>query len=255
MSEMNNILLIVAAGKSSRFGGYPKALAKIGKETNVQNTIRLALPHFDKIYLAVSKENMALFQKVSTHCEIIGIQTGNGEAHSLLKCLKQLRTVEPMATRLVACWGDAFFRNSTSFIQLVQASRAQALNVPVLVSCAEDKNPYAWFETDGKNIKKARFACVDGAVDRGLHDQSLFSFNVNLTIAYLEKYKQQLMVQDEYDPNGTEIKLLYSFEYLYNSDEFCPAQYTLIDANNVLSFNTREELENIREIVCRQLGD
>lgn len=255
MSEMNDILLIVASGKSSRFGGYPKALATIGNGTNVENTIRLAHPYFEKIYLAVNKENRPLFQKISKQCEIFEIQTGNGEAHSLLKCLKWIREAEPTQERIVVCWGDACFRNSIPFLQFAQASRSLPQNAPVLVACAEDRNPYAWFEAVEKNIRKARFASVDGPVERGLHDQSLFFFNVDLAIDYLDKYKQRLNVGDEYNPNGTEMKLLYSFEYLYDSDEFMPAQYILINADNVLSFNTREELENIRKLIREESGD
>ena len=49
-------LLIVASGKSSRFGGYPKAFCKIGDSTNVQNTINLTQNLYDKIYVALNHE-------------------------------------------------------------------------------------------------------------------------------------------------------------------------------------------------------
>lgn len=247
---MKQTLLIVAAGKSSRFGGYPKALAKIGQTTNVENTIQYASPYFEKIYLAVSEENLPLFERIGERCVVFGIQTGNGEAHSLLKCLRQLRTIDPLCKRIFVCWGDAYFVSGTPFAQLREAGAALSDNVSVLVACSEDHTPYAWFETDHMCIRKTHFASVDGLIDTGLHDQSLFLFNVDLAIEYLEKYKQHLKVADEYDPYGAEMKLLYSFEYLYNNGEYLPAQYVLIEGKNVISFNTKKELENIRKMTC-----
>ena len=211
--------MIVASGKSSRFGGFPKALAPIGRGTNVENTIRLARPFFNKIYLAVNKETCSQFERVARYCEVFDIQTGAGEAHSL--------------------------------VQISEAGESISDIVPVLVACANDPLPYAWFETNGLFIRKAHFASTDGPVDCGIHDQSLFQFNVDRSISYLEKYKKQLRLPDKYDPDGTEMKLLYSFEYLYNSEEFGPAQYAMIDSGNVLSFNTTEELETISRKIFR----
>ena len=247
---MQKNLLIVASGKSSRFGGYPKAFARIGSVMNVENTIQKAAGQYDRIYVAVNRETYAAYKGTVAGCEMFSIETGNGDAHSLLKCLKHIRGAEPGCGRLAVCWGDACFASSLPFVQIGQAVDRLPGDIPALVACAEDEAPYAWFETAGENIRRSHFAKVDGPVDRGLHDQSLFVFGVDLAIAYLEEYKQVLGIGDAYEPDGPEMKLLYSFEYLYGSEKYSAARYAPITAGNVFSFNTKEELETIKEKIC-----
>ena len=65
-------------------------------------------------------------------------------------------------------------------------------------------------------------------------------------IRYLEYYKDRLQVPDGYAPDlNKEMKLLYSFDFLYESEMFHPAEYTVITAGNVHSFNTKNELQSI----------
>ena len=53
-----NILLIVASGKSSRFGGFPKAFCRIGAITNAENTIEKSKAVIDKVYIGeIDKDN------------------------------------------------------------------------------------------------------------------------------------------------------------------------------------------------------
>lgn len=243
---MEHCLLIVAAGKSSRFDGFPKAFVKIGTCTNVENTIKNASQLFDKVFLGVNRETYEAYKDNILGCEMFCIETGNGDAHSLLKCMKYVRTKVPNITRLAVCWGDAFFINGQPFAEIANVMDSMQEDVPVIAACSVDSRPYAWFETEGKVIKRSHFASCDGQVKKELHDQSLFLFNIDLGIRYLEYYKDRLQVPDGYAPDlNKEMKLLYSFDFLYESEMFHPAEYTVITAGNVHSFNTKNELQSI----------
>ena len=236
---MERCLLIVAAGKSSRFGGFPKAF---------ENTIEKAQQTFSKIYLAVNEETYHAYKGILHGCTMFDIITGNGDAHSLLKCLLYLKQQEPEMKTVTACWGDACFVNGTPFWELMEGSKRIPEQAPITVACSWDKTPYAWFETENGSIKKSYFAASSSSPEQGLHDQSLFFINVDLVVHYLTQYKALLNVPDEYIPDGkNEMKLLYSFDFLYESKEFEPAQITMVQGGNVLSFNTKEELERIKK--------
>lgn len=240
------ILLIVASGKSTRFGGYPKAFVHIGDKTVVENTVDLAKPVFDEIYIAVNEETYAMYEDKIAGCRMFPIVTGNGDAHSVLKCLKFLRMREKDMARVVVCWGDAYFTNSSLLAEA--ASRMESLpdTAPAFVFCSLDSNPYAWFELDGAYVKKAHFAGQEDRVAFGVHDQSMFVLTVDLAIRYLEEYKRELGIGDDYSENAPEMKLLYFFEWLYESGNYPPAECRMISPGNVLSFNTAEEAEAIR---------
>lgn len=171
---MKRALLIVAAGKSSRFGGFPKAFAPIGDKTNVENTIQKAWGYYDRVFLGVSRESYPICENRVENCEVFEIETGNGEAHSLLRCLEYVRMQAPDIVHLSVCWGDAYFLDDQPFAEFINSQRDLPDNVPALVACSVDRNPYAWFETEGDLIQKAHFKGLDGEVDEGIHDQSLF---------------------------------------------------------------------------------
>ena len=153
---MKEALLIVAAGKSSRFNGYPKAFARIGEKMNIENTIwQAAKASYERIYVAVNEETYTKFRHQLDQCEMFSIVTGNGEAHSLLKCLLYIHAKAPEIKMITICWGDAYFVNEKPFLQLQESLKSHSYKVAVC--CAVDKEPYAWFETDGKDIKKAHY--------------------------------------------------------------------------------------------------
>lgn len=243
---MRNILLIVASGKSTRFGGYPKAFVPIGDKLVVENTVHLAKPMFDEIYVAVNEETYAVYKDKLTECKMFPIVTGNGDAHSVLKCLKVLQTKEKNMTNVAVCWGDAYFIDRSPLAEAASCMESLSNSSTALVMCSQDSDPYAWFELDGAYVKKSHFAGREERVASGVHDQSLFVLNVDLSIRYLEEYKNELGIGDEYSAASPEMKFLYFFEWLYESGRFPPAECRMIPSGNVLSFNTAEEAEEIR---------
>lgn len=239
-----NILLIVASGKSSRFGGFPKAFCQLGEITNVENTIRKSKTIIDKVYVGVNKTIYSEFADKVDNCEMFSIKTGQGDAHSLLKCLKHVRENERNVRKIMVCWGDAVFTNSKPFEELVSRTKSD-----VNVACSMDVNPYAWFDVDeSSNILKAHFAKEEGCIEEGMHDQSLFLFDLNYAIEYLDQYREYLGIPEDNDEEKSDInemKLLFSFEYLIKNGK--SAKCVEISPNQVLSFNTQEELESIRK--------
>lgn len=240
-----NILLIVASGRSSRFGGFPKAFCKLGNVMNAENTAMLALNYYDKIYIGVNFETFRKFNNKFTCGKMFPIKTGQGDAHSLLKCLEYIGKQEKKMNRISVCWGDAVFTDATPFKKLLSDSSGSK----VCVACSLDKTPYAWFDvTSDKKIQKAHFAKEEGYIEKGVHDQSLFLFDFEFAWKYLNEYRETLGIpydNDESNSDKNEMKLLFSFEYLIENG-YEPAQCVEIEAGKVLSFNTQDELEEIR---------
>lgn len=239
MKINNSALLIVAAGKSSRFGGYPKALCNIGDMTNVENTIALASNYFENIYLGLNVETKT---DINVQAKILRIETGQGDSLSLLRLIRLIKQENKNIDKLFVCWGDAYFSNNKPFEQFSSQINE---NDNLYVACSNDNNPYAWFDVDDSGyIIKSHFKSKDGDVAIGIHDQSLFCFKLDVIEKYINEYREYIgLISEDYNPNETkEAKLLDIFTYL-NSKE--PVKTIIIDKDNVLSFNTKEELDKI----------
>ena len=242
------VLLIVAAGKATRFNGFPKAFAPVNGIMNIENTIKQAACIYDQIYAAVNEETYGLYKDKLQGCELFAIATGNGEAHSLLKSLKYIKKKEPGIRKITVCWGDAYFSNQMPFKEAEKYEQTAITDRTAVVFCAMDYEPYAWFEVKKGNITRSYFARENGQINEGIHDQSLFMFNIEKAIKYLSSYKEHLGIPDEYT-NSREMRLLNSFAFLYESREYQPAECVMIQAGNVFSFNTVEDIKKIEAIV------
>ena len=114
-----------------------------------------------------------------------------------------------------------------------------------------DPEPYAWYEPDTDKIKASHFRAKDGIVEKGIHDQSVFVFNQDAICAQLESYMKVLGLNDGDDYISKEVskemKLLDSFTYFYENN-LLPMKYSLVESGKSYSFNTQEELENIRKM-------
>lgn len=122
----------------------------------------------------------------------------------------------------------------------------------MIVACAEDKHPYAWFETDDNDrIIRSYFAKENGLIEYGLHDQSLFLLDFDFARKYLDGYRKALQIplnNDEDISGVNEMKLLDSFEYLKKNGFPC-AKCIRISKDKVLSFNTQKELDEIKTLI------
>ena len=244
---MKKILLIVAAGKSSRFGGYPKAFCILGERTNVENTIDKAKDIFDEIYVGLNIETVESNPDLNLGAKVLTINTGQGEGMSMLKLIRLVKEEQKDTDKIYVCWGDAFFVDSLPFQQFIN----KITDDDFYVACSIDEKPYAWFDIDeNNNIVASHFKKNDGEIPEGIHDQSLFCFDMNKFIEYITEYREYLGIESEdYNPDEPkEVKTLDLFTYLYSKG--IGVKTILIDKNKVLSFNTKEELDKIVEDYC-----
>lgn len=246
---MVDSLVIFAAGKSSRFGGFPKAFCDLGGMKNVENTISLAKSHFNKIYLVVNKETFASGITEGIDAEIISIVTGQGDADSILKALRIVGSSMDKEI-LCGCWGDAVFLTDEPFTEIERGISEWSIESPALVGCSIDSEPYAWFDVDGSQIICSHFRKREKQPrDFGLHDQSIFAFHACILEDYLMQRKRELGLdrydEDTYDSARGEMGLLDSFTWFYNQPDKSAAEFCWLTSGKVMSFNTPAELEQI----------
>lgn len=246
------ILLIMAAGKSTRFNGYPKAFCSLGKEINVNNTIEKSSKYVEKVYVGINKETFEYTNQFDVRGELISIVTGQGDADSIYKCVIEIKRRNPEYHRdLLICWGDAVFFEEVPFKYATNDDEMDE-NYFISAVCSWDKKPYAWFDYDNTGITKVHFYNDSSeVVEYGMHDQSLFRTNIDIIYEYLKIYREKNGLTDKniniYNPNIKEIKLLEMMAFYHNLNEYKNAGILQIPSGSVMSFNSVEELENIKK--------
>lgn len=247
-----DVLLILAAGKASRFGGYPKAFCMIDGSYVAQRTVQLGGKYFDRTYLVINRETYPAYQNAVRGCRTLAIETGQGDAHSFLRAARRIRA-DCGADRITLCWGDTFYLNDAAFRKAASLPEAALADCAGISFASEDPEPYAWYETDGAFIRCSRFKNRDGTAERGLHDQSIFTFHTDMICRQLEQYMTALGLHDADDYTGGEVsremRLLDAFTYFYKNRNrgLLPMKVMMLAPGGSCSFNTPEELEAIRE--------
>lgn len=255
-----DVLLILAAGKASRFGGYPKAFCMIDGSCAAQRTVRLGGRYFDRTYLVLNSETWPAYHDAVQGCRTLAIRTGQGDAHSFLRAARRIRE-DCGADRITLCWGDTVYLDDAAFRKAASLPGTAFADCAGISFASEDPQPYAWYETDGPFIRCSRFRSRDGAVDRGLHDQSLFTFPADTICRQLEQYMTALGYRDEEDyisgDVSNEMKLLDAFTYFYENRHrgLLPMKVMLLAPGTSCSFNTAEELEAVREKAAKTGAD
>lgn len=258
---MRTVLVVFAAGKSSRFGGFPKAFCSLGKATNIENTICLAKRHYKKIYVVVNKETYASGITQGLDADVISIVTGQGDADSILKALKVIKNDAKPTDIVTSCWGDAVFLDDMPFVEMNNQIDVWSAQSPAMVGCCIDQMPYAWFDTVGSEIVFSHFKKREKSIcNEGLHDQSIFAFRIEQMISYLACYKKHLGLdiynEECYDASRGEMSLLDAFTFFYEHPNLKAAEYCLLSQNKVGAFNTQEELcDVIKKIDVKKAGD
>ncbi len=247
----DKILIILASGKSSRFGGFPKAFCQIGNKYIVQNTIDRACNFYKKIYLVLNREIYPAYYDKLTGCTVIEIETGIGDAHSLLRALHKIEEAEKDVKYVTVCWGDTYFYEGYIFEKVLNLSQMFTNNAGFVV-CSNDIRPYAWFETREDMIVKSHFANEEKEILQGIHDQSLFLFDIDIIVRQLEQYKEFLNIKEDMKDGGrAEMKLLNAFTFFYEHG-LAPIRFKIVPSGLTKSFNTIEEFEEIR--LCQTKG-
>lgn len=245
------VLLILAAGKSSRFGGFPKAFCRFGDEYLAQKTAKLASAYYETVYVAVNDEVYPEYKDSLPDCRMIHIPTGQGDSHSFLRALRII-VKEKDCDKITLCWGDTAYLDKAVFRSAASAADALSGDVSGVSLCSVDKDPYAWYDTEGSFIRRSNFRSESCRVTEGLHDQSVFVFNAEKIIGQLEKYMDSLGIIDEENYVNSsvskEMKLLHSFTYFYDNG-LLPMSWLEIPSGMSYSFNTVQEYEQLRKII------
>lgn len=255
---MRKILIFVASGFSTRMGGFPKALAEVDGTPVIIHALNRAEGYYDHVYIVCNGHTLQAFSEaVGKHgCDVAvrAIVTGKGDAESVWKSLSLIEKETGEAFDCTFCWGDAYFATPEAFRGMMNPRIRIGEIHSILVGCSIDADPYAYFDfrtTDGNmermEICHSYFRKRDGAVLLGMHDQCIFRCVSSVFLSCLDKYREALGFDGEnyrLSTNG-EMGLLDSFSFLPEIGR--PASIRLLPPNNVFSFNTAEELQQINE--------
>jgi len=257
---MKKILIFVASGLSTRMGGFPKALAKVGNTRVILNAIDCARRFYDGIFIITNGKVKPSFDEViandGNRAKVREIITGKGDAESVWKSLMLVQDEVEAPFDATFCWGDAYFKTPQAFKTIMDNSIEIERVKSLVVGCSVDNNPYAYFDVYTRGgvfnemyIKKSYFQKNDGNVSKGVHDQCIFRCISSVFLGCLNRYRQEMGYDGEnylLSPNN-EIGLLKSFDYLEKIGR--PAEVILMPEKNVFSFNTQEELNDLIQIL------
>ena len=257
---MKKVLIFVASGYSTRMGGFPKALAKVGEKCVIVNAIELAAPYYDNIFVIANPTTFPAFQTELEHhtlkVSVRKIVTGKGDAESVLKSLELIESEIGMGYDATLCWGDAFFASEIPF-QTMQNHETPIKEISsILVGCSVDRDPYAYFDvfTEDGNLNKMKisrsyFKKIAGSVPEGIHDQCIFRCYSSTFLECLSLYRAELGYDGEnyLKSSINEMGLLNSFSFFASINKNAVIQ--MMPSHNVFSFNTLEELEEINQRV------
>jgi len=229
---MKNIL-IMAAGKSSRFG-KAKCLTKIGKTTVLENLIKLAKSSRNRVIVVVSnnvfEQDLEMIKTIcdKTHTIIINSKYTNGTANNLKDYAKYV------ASDAFIMWSDIIVADESNFVKFLKTDFNHVLTIPVVF----EKEPYAAVLVDDSGVpfdmlysKKTGERPVEG-----YHDQCIF---------YIPELVWQLCFNSIKEIDG-EKNILDIISIAHNKGLFTE----IIKYPNKLvnSFNTVEELKNLKKL-------
>lgn len=239
---MKNILLFLCSGTSSRFNGKTKALAKLTDKSVIEFNIERLKDLYCSVYVVANENNVSEFEKYNLGASILKIKIGNGDADSLLNALNELHKIEDFKNCCVTlCWGDTVFYRTDVFEKLIRDNSKK-----LQVLCALDNDPYAYFDfiTDSGNINNARILKshfkTEKSVNIGLHDKSAFRIPLDLLYKNLKYFKEQ-----HFKYSNGELKFLKFIDYY---SDVLDIRCVLCDSDTSASFNTPEELDDVRQL-------
>lgn len=236
MNEING--LIIAAGKGSRFGDFPKVLVPFKDLTLLDYNIIKLKYYVDIIYVVCHSSHKEAFDSIIDCYEdviliILDNQDGDGDA-----VLQALGIIKPIS-KILLVWGDCIC-NDKILRQLIDNSKAD-LNIAVQF----EEKPYVRINvSEDNNIEDVEFSKYKKIKGSGFHDLSAFLFEKNTIFLILYRMYEKYFVDNEYKTNNKELNflnILNETEYKYTR------QIVEIQSEKLIqnAFNTKKELNNI----------
>lgn len=253
-------LYIIAAGNGSRISvNIPKALVPIADEPCLTTTLQQIGHKFRKVFVVTSvlvqDQWDAYLQGLEvTYPELfklivnIAIRSGLGDGHATLQGILAAERMEDasLSQDIVIAWGDVFFPSAGLIDEMLSITPEGSGLLPA----AHEINPYVSLLVDEKmRCMSADFSKYGEYHPTGLHDQSVFRFDLSRLRGSLFDLHNALWKNGRYIAPAGELSLLYSFHHLYNSSD---PVYVYETQYRTLTFNTVDEVAAIqREISSR----
>jgi len=243
------ILLIIAAGNSTRMDNLPKAVSLVHGKPNLYNTVEKAYKYYDKIYVSSNNHNYLLYKEVledfDDKVQVVSIYSGHGCGHAILNTINKIETDNEFLFRIKhtsVCWGDVYFENEYIFKELVENTDTNPIVIPVVF----EKNPYVWFttynDTDNRIVNSMFSKRGESAVG-GYHDQSIFKIDVHKVAEALSQLNDFMYKRSNLNYLN-EIIFLDLVNYFFNIKDPCILYETKYQTK---SYNTKEELQLINK--------
>lgn len=245
---MHPDILIVAAGKGSRMGdvSVPKALADVGGQPNLINTIDTLNFSVDRIYVAVSSIQEAQFRKCLdehnflSRVRLIVIPSGLGSGHATLSALTQID--RSRNNQLIITWGDVYFNSNELILELTEVGKtmSESRTTDLLIPCAFEHHPYLTVSVDENMNAKG---VVLEPTTPGFHDQSVFLCTSVIDFYdTLNDMHHALWNVDHYITANGEFGFLQIVPFMWNSSRAAKIYET---DHTLMGYNTKEELAKI----------
>lgn len=231
-----NIGLIIAAGKQSRFNNdYPKALVSIGEKCLLDINYENMKMFCERVYVVCSFENEHYFD--NTKYKKIVINSGKGSGDAVLRALKVISYDEN--DTIFIMWGDALIKKELFDITL------KNFNNIALIPCIREENPYVQIKENEETVT-VLFSKYKEPISEGFHDMCLFLFLIkdlfnSLLLFYKKFYNDTFKLYVH--KHGKE----FEFLDIFNDANMKAKILELDESYKTLSFNTIEELKNIKE--------
>jgi len=248
MTKTKNILMIIAAGDSTRMGFLPKAASIINGKPNLYRTVELAYDYFDYIFIASNTKNYEFYHEIVENFNdkaiVLTIRSGRGCGHAVLKTMNVISKFDDVQDigNTIICWGDVYFMSGEIFKEL--KIKNAVTSAPLLIPVVEENDPYVWFNFDNNRLIHSMFKKRGETTVRGIHDQSIFGANFYKLKEHLTTIHNVLDKNETYLNN--EMVFLDAVNYMWNIGD--SAQY-YITGYKTMAYNDESELREVNKLI------
>ena len=243
--------IIPCAGQAKRMGevNLPKSLIEIKGKPVLLHLLERLSDLFDIFYIPINISHKKLYlnfipEILLQRIKLIESEPGSGDGQAVLDALNALDPKKVM-NEVMVCWGDTFLKEGNLVNSLLDLKFDEPLLIPVYLT----KDPYvSYLENDLGVPKRVAFTRRGEIYEEGKTDISLFFIKADVTKDNLIQLKKSKILKDDLSSQNLELNFLDIIEHLYLQDN--PAKIIEIDFNDdVYSFNTLEELDNISNTI------
>lgn len=225
-----NDLIIIAGGLNMRMKiDYPKLLMDVNGKTTLEIIYEKSKNFIRKLYIFTNKKYYNLFDHTKYNvicCNGYNSDIPNGNLQTLYYGMKQINATN----NITVMWGDCI-PNTNIFLEL------NVINKPFYIPCINESNPYAYIIPNGEVVEKILFY-KDIPIEKGLHDNCIFSINWIILNYVIDKYKLY--------ENPNENHLFDTIEFLNKEQQFVTYYMT---KHKSYSFNTTDKLSLIKTLI------